>query len=224
MTLYPLGPALPLTNRHSVLQGAVTSDTHPRFLGTLLSSASEEMLPQTNTRRFWGPPMTKGAPHAIWTSIVPYFHNTGWMMCLRGRWALPHPHPQIQHPSPICCAWCQSQHHRILSHPGGSECFPVTLALPRVSVGCAVSLVSMGACRLPSWPVECLPPPSSRWYDNEDTGDLGRGASHDGASGPCGEGPGQASPTHQGVPTAARTHCAGLGPPRQHQPGNLLTH
>lgn len=84
VTLYPLGPALPLTNRHSVLQGAVTSDTHPRFLGTLLSSASEEMLPQTNTRRFWGPPMTKGAPHAIWTSIVPYFHNTGWMMCLRG--------------------------------------------------------------------------------------------------------------------------------------------
>lgn len=118
---------------------------------------------------------------------------------------MPHPRPQIQHPSPICCdAWCQSQHRWILSHPAGSEHFPVALGPPRVSVGRAVSAVSMGACRLPSRPVECLPPPSSRWYDNGDTGDPGRGASRDGASGPCGEGPGRASPTHQGVPTGCQ--------------------
>lgn len=87
---------------------------------SLLSPVSEGMLPQTNTRRFWGPPMTKG--HPIWIILIPYFHNTVWMTWLR---ALPHPRPQIQHPSGIRGgAWVSVQHHWILSHPGGSERFP----------------------------------------------------------------------------------------------------
>lgn len=59
-------------------------NTHPGFPGTLPSSVSEEMLPQINTRRFWDPPMTKGAPYPIWSPIVPYFCNTGWMTAALG--------------------------------------------------------------------------------------------------------------------------------------------